>query len=129
MLLKAGANPNQVDQHSQTPLTTACVTGAAGCIDLLIEHGAELNYKDKENATALHKCFLIGNIDCLKQLLKHKPDTSIKSHGLLAIEYVFPGSTADFHEMLEFLIHSEEAHKLVGDDPNMTVNKDNIATK
>ena len=40
MLLEKGANPNSLDNNNVTPLHTACGTGGARCIDMLIQYGA-----------------------------------------------------------------------------------------
>ena len=44
LLLEAGADPNPADHYNVTPLGTACGTGGARCIDILVKHGADVNW-------------------------------------------------------------------------------------
>lgn len=126
ILLELGANSNSVDEYGVSPLATACSSGGDRCIDQLVAAGADLNHQNKDGVTALHECFYRGNIDCLKQLLKYKDklDTSIKTfRGELPIDALF---IDDQSEILEFITKDEDAKKLIKDDQNLTINKNNI---
>ena len=44
LLLERGANVNKLDVDHQSPLTIACGTGGARCIDVLVKYGADINH-------------------------------------------------------------------------------------
>jgi len=52
-ILIAGANPNQIDTSSWTPLMYASFLGHAIIVKELLQYGALLDYKNKESETAL----------------------------------------------------------------------------
>merc|ERR1711991_741929 len=54
MLLKAGANPNEVNKFNETPLHLAAKGGFPKCCKALIEHGADTNKLQKKGNSPLH---------------------------------------------------------------------------
>ncbi|XP_069672142.1 ankyrin-1-like isoform X2 [Periplaneta americana] len=53
-LLLAGADPNQLDENSRTPLHQAVSEGDATRVQLLLDAGANVQITDKEGKTPLH---------------------------------------------------------------------------
>jgi ankyrin repeat protein len=47
MLLEAGADPNQLDEHGDAPLSNAVCYGNLEYVKLLIHNGADVNERDK----------------------------------------------------------------------------------
>lgn len=60
---------NKKDVNGNTPLATACGTGGAKSVDVLLKFGADLNSVSINNDTPAHECFYRGNIDCLEKLI------------------------------------------------------------
>lgn len=107
LLLERGADPNAVDVYGVAPLGTAGGTGAARCVDLLVQHGAKVDHQNGEGSTALHECFYRGNEDCLERLIRHAPDASLRNriNNSLPIHCAF---IDDMHEILDYVLNSEE---------------------
>jgi ankyrin repeat protein len=80
LLLEHGADPNAIDQHSQTPLQEAVGQGApepehtdlrcdCDIAQLLLEGGANVNSKDGLSSTSLHAAAHDGHLEMAKLLL------------------------------------------------------------
>ncbi|MFL6449290.1 MAG: ankyrin repeat domain-containing protein [Bryobacteraceae bacterium] len=69
-LLDAGADPNALDPLGGTPLLTACWSGHASIVSLLLSRGANVNAVHREaGATALEYAVLKGRPDIVELLL------------------------------------------------------------
>ena len=53
LLLDNGANPNQSDRDSMTPLLIAAFEGKAAVCEILLENQADVDHTDKEGERAL----------------------------------------------------------------------------
>ena len=51
LLLDNGANPNQSDRDSMTPLLIAAFEGKAAVCEILLENQADVDHTDKEGET------------------------------------------------------------------------------
>lgn len=69
------------DIKGKTPLHTACQTGGADCVSLLLDFGADINAKVTTGATPLHSCCYFGNIEPFKELLKY-----VETHPLIHLD-------------------------------------------
>ena len=115
-----------MDCHGKTSLTVACKYSKDAYIDLLMEYGANPNCTPENEhlfSPPLHQVFYTGNSECLAKLLQLKPDTSFRKDGALAIEFVFK---LDKNYMFDFLLNYKEIKTLINEDPNLTVNNENI---
>eukprot|EP01028_Stygiella_incarcerata_P004404 TRINITY_DN19610_c0_g1_i1.p1 TRINITY_DN19610_c0_g1~~TRINITY_DN19610_c0_g1_i1.p1 ORF type:complete len:362 (+),score=84.45 TRINITY_DN19610_c0_g1_i1:73-1086(+) len=72
ILVDRGANVNQSDYRSVTPLHVACRIGIASVVRKLIDAGANPNVLDAVNgSTPLHICATYGNPECAEILLQN----------------------------------------------------------
>jgi ankyrin repeat protein len=90
MLLKHGANPNQIDRYGNVPLFSA-IRGKSenryNAVKLLIENGANINYTNLYGS-GLHIATELGDEKMVKLLLQLGIDRKLKSEkGLRAIDY------------------------------------------
>ncbi|KAG8229256.1 hypothetical protein J437_LFUL007180 [Ladona fulva] len=75
-LLEAGANPNNSQVYTETPLHVAAAFGFSDCLKLLLENGADVRVQfGPSKATALHLAAQDGNADCARLLLDAGADT------------------------------------------------------
>ena len=80
LLIKAGANPNSVDEHGTTPLMMAAAAGNADAVKVLIEHGGNVNAREGVHGqTALMFAAALGRSDAIRVLAAYGADTSITS--------------------------------------------------
>ena len=90
MLLRAGANPNEIYFTSQ-PLIIAIENLRIDHIEILLNYGADPNLKDNKEDTALHIAVMKNRIfgkHIVKLLLKYGADPFIKDRqGKLPIDY------------------------------------------
>ena len=73
------------DVKGKTPLHTACQTGGADCVPILLDYGADINARLNSGGTPLHSCCYFGNHEPFLALLKYvethpqiKIDTDIR---------------------------------------------------
>jgi len=80
-LLEAGADPMNRDVKGKTPLHTACQTGGADCVPLLLDYGADINARLNSGGTPLHSCCYFGNQEPFLALLKY-----VETHPMIKID-------------------------------------------
>lgn len=72
ILLKAGANPNALDDKGKTPLVVAAQTGGVRSMKILLDFGADINSVTAIGSTALHTSFYFGTVGTAEALLYHE---------------------------------------------------------
>ncbi|OUM69013.1 hypothetical protein PIROE2DRAFT_37104, partial [Piromyces sp. E2] len=70
-LLEHGANIDEKDNESSTPLMSASGVGNINSVKFLIEHGANINEKDMYEWTALMYASAKGHFPVVKYLIEH----------------------------------------------------------
>ena len=80
LLVRSGANVDDVDQQGQSLLHMAARGAHFALVDFLISKGANVNIQDMSGQTPLHHACRIRDIAIVKLLLKSKIDTEILSH-------------------------------------------------
>ena len=71
ILLKNGANINELNDNKSTPLIKASFAGKHKCIEILLKAGADVNQVNDANDTALLGAAWIGNDECVSLLLNY----------------------------------------------------------
>lgn len=80
LLLKRGANANDVSQGGASALYIACQEGHSECVAALIKYGANLNQQEySRNAPPLFAAAQFNNVECVKLLTKAGCDVTIKT--------------------------------------------------
>lgn len=74
-LLKAGANPNQVEENKKTPLYVAANLGRPDLVELLHRYGA--TYPDADEESPIRIAMQCGSIETLALLLKLYPEKDV----------------------------------------------------
>ena len=104
VLLRAGANPNNIDA-----VGNACLHHAVGgdcskeVLQAIINHGADVNTQNKDNVTALMITCRKGNMDAINALLKAGADPSIiDANGASCLHHASDGDCRK--EVLQTLI-------------------------
>jgi ankyrin repeat protein len=69
-LLAAGADPNLADEAGRTALDSACETGDADMVSLLLMTGARADCADADGVTPLHLAAVNGSEACLRALIE-----------------------------------------------------------
>ena len=69
-LLAAGADPNLADEAGRTALDSACETGDADMVALLLMTGGKADCADADGVTPLHLAAIKGSEACLRALLE-----------------------------------------------------------
>ena len=69
-LLAAGADPNLADEAGRTALDSACETGDADMVSLLLMTGARADCADADGVTPLHLAAVKGSEACLRTLIE-----------------------------------------------------------
>ena len=77
--LKAGENPNGLNEFGLTPLGNAMKSGSSKVTRLLLDHGANVQGVDKRGYTALHYAALYGNTPLALLLLDRGADINATS--------------------------------------------------
>ncbi len=70
LLLKAGANKDQVNREGETPVWAAAWQGNEKCLKLLFQAGADKNRVNKKGQSPVWAAAWQGNEKCLKLLLQ-----------------------------------------------------------
>lgn len=74
LLIKIGADVNQIDNNDNTPLIEACIVNTVGNKDImryLVEHGADVNKSNKNGKTPLIEARRIQNKSIVKYFMDH----------------------------------------------------------
>lgn len=79
-LLAAGANPNTMDNHGQTPLHWAIDHGHTSLVELLLVSGANVNALTHLKDTPLHFAATYNNELVAELLLQHGADIKTTNH-------------------------------------------------
>ncbi len=80
LLLKSGADPNDVDDHGTTALMMAAAAGNPDAVSALINAGAGVNAREGAHGqTALMFAAALGRADAIRVLTAHGADPSIAS--------------------------------------------------
>ncbi|KAJ8107680.1 hypothetical protein OPT61_g8701 [Boeremia exigua] len=77
VLLRHGADANDVDGEGHTPLFAATKAASVDCARILLKSGADANFKDNEGTTALFKAIQGGHVDVMAVLLDHGADANL----------------------------------------------------
>lgn len=75
--LKAGVDPNLVNEYSSTPLNSAISNGDLKIVSLLVKHGAKVSTKGK--FIPLIQASGIGHLEITSFLIKHGEDVNIQA--------------------------------------------------
>src|SRR5436190_16783688 len=76
ILLKAGANPNQKGNNSDSALHAAVGYDCVPCVEILVQHGAEVNSRDGLGRTPLYSA--IGKPAMVERLLRAGADCNVR---------------------------------------------------
>ncbi|XP_025200890.1 histone-lysine N-methyltransferase EHMT2 [Melanaphis sacchari] len=73
ILLKAGVDPNQVDDKMKSPMRMAAKSGHSDIVQYLINFNGSPEIKDIQGMTALHLAAKNGKLECCKIILNYQP--------------------------------------------------------
>ena len=87
--LKAGVDPDLVNENGATPLILAIASGNLKIVSLLIKHGANINNnKNPKILPPLIQASSFGQLEIISLLLKHGANVNIKaSNGSTALHF------------------------------------------
>lgn len=111
LLLQAGANPNFVDNHTDTGESYSCLhevasSGRIGLAAALLQAGANPNILDTDGQTALHIAAACGSQRMAQKLLEAGADPTVRDNeGLSAMDF----APAENEPLLELLNGAMEA--------------------
>ena len=78
LLIKAGADVNQLKANGTTPLMTAAASGSADAVKVLLDHGANINAKETAHGqTALMFAAAMNRDAVIRVLMAHKADPNV----------------------------------------------------
>jgi ankyrin repeat protein len=103
-LLKAGANPNALNEEHLTPLHWAATYGNTPLAKLLLDEGAEVNTTDHHGNTALWTALLRPqtNTAFLRLLLDHGANPQLKNkHGKSAYEQAIAMKAVEAQKLMQ----------------------------
>ena len=80
LLVQAGADVNNMDESSSSPLISAASEGRTDCVNLLLQAGAYVNFFDQNGFTALMRAAYYGKVGCVKALLNTGADVNMLGH-------------------------------------------------
>ena len=78
LLIEKGADPNQLNNLSQTPLTISVLQNNTEICKYLIDNGACANISDRRGNTILHTACSLGDFDLVEVILDNYPDCDLK---------------------------------------------------
>jgi len=81
LLIKHGANPNQIDNHQRTPVMAAVATGDWQATYILLQAGANIEYKNKWGETpidSIENAGLGANSEWRKKVFAYFSDKGIE---------------------------------------------------
>lgn len=70
-LIKAGADPNIVDEYATTPLYVSAMLGYIKIVTILLEARADVNHPDYKGRTPLDVATFEGNTEIVNLLKEH----------------------------------------------------------
>jgi ankyrin repeat protein len=76
LLIKKGANVNNVSKYDETPLHNAVKAGCVEIVEILVAHGAKIDAVNSRGETPLSVAKTLGNAEILK-ILENSPSTSL----------------------------------------------------
>lgn len=79
LLLKSGANVNDLDNQSHSPLMYAAHLDSPEIVELLLKNGANTELRDKEGTTAIIMAARIGAVSCMKMLIEAKANVNAQN--------------------------------------------------
>ncbi len=80
VLIKAGSDPNSMDEHGTTPLMMAAAAGNPEGVKALLDRGADVNAREGVHGqTALMFAAALGRASAIQVLLAHGADPAITS--------------------------------------------------
>ncbi|XP_060838155.1 histone-lysine N-methyltransferase EHMT2 [Rhopalosiphum padi] len=73
ILLKAGVDPNRVDNKMKSPMRMAAKSGHSDIVQYLIDFNGSPEIKDIQGMTSLHLAAKNGKLECCKIILNNQP--------------------------------------------------------
>ncbi|KAH8582265.1 ankyrin repeat [Cryptosporidium sp. chipmunk genotype I] len=101
ILLKHGADINDVDEDKKTPLHYASFRSNLEYVKWVIEKGADVNAKDKYGRTPLHIASLSGNLKATKILIEN--GSQVQTRDIWDMSPLSLASTREHPEMVAYL--------------------------
>jgi hypothetical protein len=78
ILIEKGADPNQLNNISQTPLTISVLQNNTEMCKYLLDNGACANVADRKGNTILHLACTLGDFDLVDVIVDNYPDCDLK---------------------------------------------------
>jgi ankyrin len=105
LLLRAGANPNAVNELGVPPLLLACTNGSAKIVARLLAGGANPDGAVRTGESALMTASRVGSVDTVRVLLAHQVNVNAveRVRGQTALMWA---AAASHPEVVELLIRS-----------------------
>jgi len=94
VLLRVGADPNQIMRDGETPLQRAAGRGHSRIVGHLLEYGADVEVTGRSGSSALRNAARAGSLETVKVVLEHmarkgeqsgEPSRVIQKHGPYAL--------------------------------------------
>ncbi|KAL5368328.1 ankyrin repeat-containing protein [Cryptosporidium parvum] len=101
ILLKYGADINDVDEDNKTPLHYASFRSNLDYAKWVIEKGADVNAKDKYGRTPLHIASLSGNLEITKILIEN--GSEVRARDIWDMSPLSLALTREHPEMVSYL--------------------------
>ena len=76
MFLEKGANINETDEYSQTPIFYACREGQFEMVKFMFERGVDIHHLDKNNENCLFYAAREGRLEICKYLIEKNIDVN-----------------------------------------------------
>ncbi|KAM0542210.1 hypothetical protein ACHAPJ_012902 [Fusarium lateritium] len=100
-LVNDGANLDQKDSHSYTPLSYAVKNGSSSTAELLIDSRASLDIRTRFNQTPLHLAVAKGNLRIMQKLLDHGANIDARFRdGRTALMWAITGTDSEAVRLL-----------------------------
>jgi ankyrin repeat protein len=101
LLLYAGADVNQANEHGDIPLHWAAGKGDKDIVELLLKHRADINKANNSSITPLHLAVDKGQKDIAELLLKHGADVNqVSRYGSTPLNSAARSGYRDIVELL-----------------------------